>query len=970
MNNYKRPSLIDLEMHGDFLNRHIGSSETDISDMLDLLGINSLDQLIQETVPQSILVSEPLNLTPARSERETSTYLRHMRRRNKVFISMIGCGYYGTVMPSVIKRNVLENPDWYTAYTPYQAEVSQGRLEVLLAFQHMVSDLTGMQIANASLLDEGTAAAEAMAMAKRISKNTSNTFFVDVNSHPQTISVLKTRAQFLGFKIILGHPLKDIDDNNFFGALIQYPTSMGYLYDLSNPISTIHEKKAIAVVATDLLALTLLKPPGEFGADVVVGNSQRFGVPMGYGGPHAAFFATRESFVRSIPGRMIGVSIDSHGKQALRMALQTREQHIRREKATSNICTAQVLLANLSALYAMYHGPKGLKAIASRVHRMTMILSLGLTKLGYTVNNKEFFDTIEINVPGMAGRIAARARESKINLRLIDQNRLAISLDETTKRKNIRTLWQAFSARSSEELQIDLLDNEVADIIPSYLQRTSSFLEHEIFNSYHSETEMMRFMRRTASKDISLGRSMIPLGSCTMKLNSTTQMISVSHRSFSNIHPFAPLDQTQGYQQLFDELESMLCEITGFDAISLQPNAGSQGEYTGLLCILKLHESRGQPERNICLIPESAHGTNPASAVLAGMQVVVVNCDHEGNIDINDLTDKAIQYQNQLGALMITYPSTHGVFEENVTEICDIIHKHGGQVYMDGANLNALVGVCRPVDIGADVVHINLHKTFAIPHGGGGPGMGPIGVRKHLARFLPDHPVVEGVNPAAGHNLTVGTVSSAPWGSASILPISWAYIAMLGPHGLRKATEVAILNANYIAKRLKPYYPILYTGTKGWVAHECIIDLKPIRTHTGITVEDIAKRLVDFGFHAPTMSWPVPDSFMIEPTESESKSEIDRFCDAMIIIRKEITEIESGVADKKNNLLKNAPHSIKLVAEDEWPYPYSQTQAFFPAEHTLQEKYWPPVGRIDGLYGDKNLVCMCPPVSTYNQEET
>ena len=970
MNNHKRANLTDLEMHGDFLNRHIGSSKADIMDMLDLLDVNSLDQLIQETVPQSILVSEPLNLMPARSERETTTYLRHMRRRNKVFISMIGCGYYGTIMPSVIKRNVLENPDWYTAYTPYQAEVSQGRLEVLLAFQHMVSDLTGMQIANASLLDEGTAAAEAMAMAKRISKNSSNTFFVDANSHHQTISVLKTRAQFLNFEIILGDPLQEIGDNNFFGALIQYPTSMGRLYDLSNPISTIHEKKAIAVVATDLLALTLLKPPGEFGADIVVGNSQRFGVPMGYGGPHAAFFATRESFMRSIPGRMIGGSIDSHGKQALRMALQTREQHIRREKATSNICTAQVLLANLSALYAMYHGPGGLKAIANRVHRMTMILNLGLKKLGYTTGNEEFFDTIEINAPGMAGRIAARARESQINLRLIDQNRLAISLDETTKRKNIRTLWQIFGVQSSEELQIDLLDNEVADIIPSYLQRTSSFLDHEIFNSYHSETEMMRYMRRTASKDISLGRSMIPLGSCTMKLNSTTQMIPVSHRSFSNIHPFAPLDQTQGYQQLFDELESMLCEITGFDAISLQPNAGSQGEYTGLLCIIKLHESRGEPERNICLIPESAHGTIPASAVLAGMQVVVVSCDHEGNIDINDLTDKAIKHKDQLGALMITYPSTHGVFEENVTAICDIIHKHGGQVYMDGANLNALVGVCRPVDIGADVMHINLHKTFAIPHGGGGPGMGPIGVRKHLARFLPDHPLVEGVNPAAGHNLTVGTVSSAPWGSASILPISWAYIAMLGPYGLRKATEVAILNANYIAKRLKPYYPILYTGTKGWVAHECIIDLKPIRAKTGITVEDIAKRLVDFGFHAPTMSWPVPDSFMIEPTESESKSEIDRFCDAMIIIRKEITEIESGVADKKNNLLKNAPHSIKLVAEDEWPYPYSHTKAFFPAEHTLQEKYWPPVGRIDGLYGDKNLVCMCPPVSTYNQKET
>ena len=968
MDREHRPSLLDLEMHGDFLQRHIGSRETDIVEMLKDLNLSSVDQLIKETVPKAIMMDKPLDLPIVRSERAATTYLRHMRHRNKVFVSMIGCGYYGTVMPTVIKRNVLENPDWYTAYTPYQAEVSQGRLEVLLGFQQMVIDLTGMEIANASLLDEGTAAAEAMTMARRISKNTSNRFFVDTNCHPQTIAVVDTRARFLGFEVVVGDARVDLENNNFFGVLLQYPASTGHLCAIDGPISEAHENDTLVIVATDLLALTLLKPPGELGADIVIGNAQRFGVPMGYGGPHAAFFATKNIYKRSIPGRMIGVSIDSHGRPALRMALQTREQHIRREKATSNICTAQVLLANLSTLYAMYHGPEGILAIASRVHRMTLILDLGLKTLGYDTSNTTFFDTIKVNVPGMAGRIAARARESKINLRIIDHDHLVISLDETTKRSNLKTLWRVFDTRASEALDISALDEKVTEVIPENLLRQTRYLEHEIFNSYHSETEMMRYMRRTAGKDISLGRAMIPLGSCTMKLNSTPQMMPLSYRDFSNLHPFAPLDQTQGYQQLFEELENMLCEITGFHAVSLQPNAGSQGEYAGLLCIKAFHQSKGQTNRNICLIPSSAHGTNPASAVLAGMEVVVVECDIHGNVDTEDLENKAETYKDNLAALMITYPSTHGVFEEHIREIADTIHKYGGQVYMDGANLNALVGICRPGDIGADVAHMNLHKTFAIPHGGGGPGMGPMGVRSHLAQFLPDHPLIDGINPAAGGKATIGTVSSAPWGSASILPISWAYIAMLGATDLRRSTEIAILNANYIAHRLKSHYPVVYTGSQGRVAHECIIDLREIKVNSGITVEDVAKRLVDYGFHAPTMSWPVADTFMIEPTESESKAELDRFCNAMISIRQEIAEIESGKAEQKSNLLCNAPHCIRLLSESKWPYPYSQARAFFPINDSRQEKYWPPVGRVDSLFGDKNLVCTCPTTESYNQE--
>ncbi len=963
-----RQSLSDLEMHGDFIRRHIGPSRSDIEAMLEIVGYKTLDALINDAVPETIVSERPLDLPEPRSERATSTYLRHMRHRNNVFISMIGCGYHGTVMPPVIKRNAMENPDWYTAYTPYQPEVSQGRLEVLLGFQQMIMDLTGMEIANASLLDEATAAAEAMTMSRRIAKNKSNVFFVDHECHPQTLAVVRTRAAFLGYEVTVGDPYKDLDRQEFFGVLIQYPASTGALRDPAEAIAKVHNKNALATVAADILALTIVKPPGEMEADIVIGSAQRFGVPMGYGGPHAAYFATRDAYKRSTPGRIIGVSIDAQGRPALRMALQTREQHIRREKATSNICTAQVLLANISTLYAMYHGPDGLRTIANRVHRLTQVMALGLDQLGYPVSDNVYFDTVRIKVPGLAGRIAARARESRINLRQIDADHLGITFDETTKRSNLLTLWRVFQTAADRKLDIESLDRQVDENIPTPLRRQSGFLTHEIFHRYRSETEMMRYMRRAASKDISLGRSMIPLGSCTMKLNSTSELLPLSYRDFSNLHPFAPLDQTQGYQQLFEELEDMLCEITGFHAISLQPNAGSQGEYAGLLCIRAYHQNRGEAHRNICLIPSSAHGTNPASAILAGMEVVVVGCDNEGNIDLSDLSDKAAIHRDNLAALMITYPSTHGVFEESIREICQVIHRHGGQVYMDGANLNALVGICRPGEIGADVAHINLHKTFAIPHGGGGPGMGPIGVLSHLSPYLPDHPLVEGVNPAAAGKSTIGTIAAAPWGSAAILPISWAYISMLGASGLRQATEVAILNANYIARRLNDHYPVVYTGPGGLVAHECIVDLSGIKANCGITVEDVAKRLVDYGFHAPTMSWPVADSFMIEPTESESKTELDRFCDALILIREEINEVESGTADPDNNLLRNAPHAQHLLTSGDWDRPYTREQAYFPTANTQLDKYWPPVGRVNNVHGDKNLVCSCPPIGAYERE--
>ena len=957
-------SLADLEQRGDFIGRHVGPNPVQISEMLQHLGLTSLDALIDKAVPESIRAAPPALPMEPKNERETIRYLRQMRERNRIFVSMIGMGYYGTVMPAVIKRNVLENPGWYTAYTPYQAEVSQGRLEALLNFQQLVIDLTGMDIANASLLDEATAAAEAMAMAKRVAKSEANAFLVDRDCHPQTLAVVQTRARALGIEVVVADPYRELDGHQVFGVLLQYPGSSGSIRDLRPVAEKTHRQHAALCVATDLLALTLLTPPGEMGADIVVGSSQRFGVPMGYGGPHAAFFATRDAFKRSTPGRIIGVSVDNQGQTALRMALQTREQHIRREKATSNICTAQVLPAILAAFYAVYHGPQGLQTIASRVHRLTLIMAEGLKRLGFEIVTEVFFDTVTVHVPGQARRIAARARESRINLRECDADTLGISFDETTQRENLTALWRVFSTRAGESLQIDALDPVVSSCLPDTLRRTSAYLTHPVFHGYHSETEMLRYLRRLAARDIALDRAMIPLGSCTMKLNATTEMLPVTYHQFAALHPFAPLDQAQGYMQLFEELEDMLCAITGFDAFSLQPNAGSQGEYAGLLVIRKYHEGQGQAHRDVCLIPASAHGTNPASAAMAGLKVIVVACDECGNVDVADLEAKAAYHAEQLACLMITYPSTHGVFEEAIVEVCEIVHRHGGQVYLDGANLNALVGLCQPARVGADVSHVNLHKTFCIPHGGGGPGMGPIGVKRHLAPFLPDHPVVGGVNPAAGHRETIGTVSAAPWGSASILSISWAYILMMGAEGLKRATQVAILNANYIAARLAPHYPILYTGKNGMVAHECIIDLRPIKA-TGVTVDDVAKRLIDYGFHAPTMSFPVADTLMIEPTESENKRELDRFCAAMIAIRKEIAEIERGEADRDNNLLKNAPHTHQLLVAETWDRPYSKERAYFPLETPFADKYWPPVGRVDNLQGDRHLVCTCPPVSSY-----
>jgi len=963
-----RRTLDELKMKGDFIRRHIGPGDEQIDEILAVLGLESLDELVDKTVPASIRSKEPLKLEPAMSERMTLSYLRKMAGRNKVFISMIGMGYHGTATPTVILRNVLENPGWYTAYTPYQAEVSQGRLEVLLNFQQMIMDLTAMDLANASLLDEATAGAEAMAMAHRVSKSKSNRFLIDQDCHPQTVAVIQTRARSLGIEVAVGDPYAGLGDQEVFGVLLQYPGSSGEIRDIRPVVEQAHGQKALVAVATDILSLTLLTPPGELGADIVFGSAQRFGVSMGYGGPHAAFFATRDAYKRQTPGRIIGVSIDSQGRPALRMALQTREQHIRREKATSNICTAQVLLAMLAALYGVYHGPDGLKTIASRVHRMTGILVAGLKRLGYEIENSHFFDTVTVRVPGLAPRLAAKARESRINLRMVDNDHLGITFDETTKRIDLQSIWRVFATKADQVLDIEALDAEVEDRFPGDLRRTSDFMTHPVFSLYHAETEMLRYLRWLAAKDIALDRAMIPLGSCTMKLNATTEMIPITWRDFAAMHPFAPLDQTQGYQQLFEELEEMLCELTGFDAVSLQPNAGSQGEYAGLLCIRRYHESRGEGHRDICLIPSSAHGTNPASAHMAGLKVVVVASDEKGNVDLANLKAKAEQHKDNLAALMITYPSTHGVFEEAIVEICQVIHDNGGQVYMDGANLNAELGLARPGKFGADVMHMNLHKTFCIPHGGGGPGMGPIGCGAHLAPFLPDHPLVEGVNPAAHKGeRTIGTVSAAPWGSPSILPISWAYIAMMGGEGLKRATQVAILNANYIARRLAPHFPVLYTGKNGMVAHECIVDLRPVKEACGVSVDDVAKRLVDYGFHAPTMSFPVADTLMIEPTESEAKRELDRFCDAMIQIRQEIADVESGKADPENNLLKNAPHTHHMLLEDEWTRPYSKEAAFFPLPTLREDKYWPPVGRVDNVAGDRNLVCSCPPMEAYQE---
>lgn len=969
MSKMSLPNLSELEGSNEFTARHIGPNEQESNNMLAVVNAKSLDDLIEQTIPSNILYKGEFDLDGPTTERDTLSYIRRVKDRNQVFVSMIGMGYYGTILPAVIRRNVLENPSWYTAYTPYQAEVSQGRLEILLTFQQMVVDLTKMDLSNASLLDESTAAAEAMSMSYRLSKSKSNKMLVSANCHPQNIAVMQTRAKHMGIEIVVEEidftNTSTINTDDYFAVVIQYPDTYGNIDDMRAFTAQAKESKCFVIVATDIMALTQLTPPGSWGADIVIGSTQRFGVPMSYGGPHAAFLATKDEFKRALPGRIIGVSVDTRGKTALRMALQTREQHIRRDKATSNICTAQVLLAILAALYACYHGPKGVDNIAKRIHKLTSITVNGLRELGFNVVNKHFFDTFVVNVPGQARRIAAKAREAKINIRIIDSDNIGISLDETTRRANVTTLWTIFNTRALKKIDFDALDKSAEAQLPESLMREEDFFTHEVFNQYHSETEMMRYLNRLSQKDISLTRSMIPLGSCTMKLNATTEMLPITFRNFTAMHPFAPLEQAQGYQQLVEELESQLCTITGFDRVCFQPNSGAQGEYTGLLCIRHFHDDNGDTQRNICLIPDSAHGTNPASAVMAGFKVIPVKSDIKGNVDLTDLEEKAVLHKDNLGAFMITYPSTHGVFEQEIVKILQIIHDNGGQVYLDGANLNAMVGVCRPADFGADVMHMNLHKTFCIPHGGGGPGVGPIGVKSHLAKHLPDHPVVMGVNQDARGDSSVGPVSAAPWGSAGILPIPWAYIKMMGAQGLKHATQQAILNANYIATRLKPHFPILYTGKNERVAHECIIDLRDLKERCGITVEDVVKRLVDYGFHAPTMSFPVADTLMIEPTESESQQELDRFCDAMIAIHGEVLEVENGSADKINNVLKNAPHTYDLLVADDWDRPYSREKAFFPLPWIYENKFWPPVSRVDNIAGDKNLIATCPPMSAY-----
>ncbi|MEM8951417.1 MAG: aminomethyl-transferring glycine dehydrogenase [Pseudomonadota bacterium] len=953
-------NLDDQRLDDAFARRHIGPDEKPIQEMLEEIGASSLNDLIEKVTPQAIRSQKPLDLPNAMTEGQILAHLKALADANQVKTSMIGMGYYGTVTPTVILRNVLENPGWYTAYTPYQAEISQGRLEVLLNFQQAIIDLTGLELANASLLDVATAAAEAMAMAKRVAKAKSDRFFVDADTHPQTVAVLETRAEAFGFEIVIGDPFADLDAGDVFGALLSYPGSSGEVRDFSEVSASLKQAGALTIMATDLLAMVMLAPPGEMGADVAIGSAQRFGVPMGYGGPHAAFFATRDAYKRAMPGRLIGVSVDAAGRTALRMALQTREQHIRREKATSNICTAQVLLAIIASFYITYHGRGGLRRIARRTHRYAEILATGLRDIGVEVQTRAFFDTFTVKVPGKANEIFERAADAAINLRLVDADHLGIACDETTGNAEIEALLCAFG---DGETDVETLDKKTEPVLLVEQCRRDRFLSHPVFTRYRSETEMLRYFRRLQLKDLALDRSMIPLGSCTMKLNASTEMIPVTWPGFSDLHPFVPASQALGYNQLFEELETWLAEITGFDAVSLQPNAGSQGEYAGLLTIRAYHKDRGEGHRNICLIPSSAHGTNPASAMMAGMKVVVVGSDDTGDIDLDDLRAKAAEHKDHLAALMITYPSTHGVFESTITEVIEIVHEHGGQVYLDGANMNAMVGIAKPGEIGADVCHLNLHKTFCIPHGGGGPGMGPIGVKAHLAPFLPSHAVVDGVTPAA-KNGTIGQVSAAPWGSPSILPISHAYIAMMGPDGLRKASEVAILNANYVAKKLSPHYPIVYTGQHGLVAHECIIDLREIKSQTGIGVEDVAKRMMDYGIHAPTMSWPVAETMMIEPTESESKEELDRFCAAMIGIRDEIRAIERGDVKAEESVVRNAPHTADQLIGD-WPHPYSKEEAFFPLKRTFEDKYWPPVRRIDNVHGDRHLMCSCPPVEDY-----
>lgn len=948
-----------------YVNRHIGPSDDDIQQMLNAIGLGSLEQLVDDAVPEVIRVEGELNLPEPCSESAVLGELNKLAKKNQVFRSYIGLGFNDCITPPVIQRNIMENPGWYTQYTPYQAEIAQGRLEALLNFQTMISDLTGMEIANASMLDEGTAAAEAMTFCQRSMPRNSeaNTFFVSEDCHSHVIAVVKTRADPLDIKVVVGkHEDYDLNEETF-GVLVQYPTTDGSILDYGPFFERAHDVGAMTVVAADLLALTLLRPPGEFGADVVVGNSQRFGVPLGFGGPHAAYMATTEQYKRQLPGRLVGVSKDVNGAPALRLALQTREQHIRRERATSNICTAQVLLAVMASMYGVYHGPEGLQQIARRVHLLTTILASGLSELGHSVNEQPFFDTLKVSPYSLTqGQIKNAALTQQINLRYYSDGAVGISLDETTTIEDVLDLLGVFGADLGQfDPQTMALEADLNFESPH--NRTSEYMSHPVFHQYHSETEMLRYIHRLQSRDLSLTHSMIPLGSCTMKLNATAEMYPVTWPEFGHIHPFAPLEQVQGYLALFEQLESWLAEITGFSAVSLQPNAGSQGEYSGLLVIREYHKSRGEGHRDICLIPGSAHGTNPASAVMAGMNVIVVRTDDNGNIDVEDLRDKAAKHSENLAALMVTYPSTHGVFEEEIRNICQIVHDHGGQVYLDGANMNALVGVAKPGLFGGDVCHLNLHKTFCIPHGGGGPGMGPICVAEHLAPFLPNHPNVS----AVGGEQAIGAISSAPWGSSSILPISYAYIAMMGHQGLLKATQVAILNANYIATRLDPYFPVLYKGVNNRVAHECIIDVRPLKQTSGIQAEDVAKRLMDYGFHAPTMSFPVPGTLMIEPTESESLEELDRFCNALISIRQEIQEIEEGRSDPEMNLLIGSPHTAVMVTSDNWDRPYSRRQAAFPASWVEENKFWPAVGRIDNVYGDRNLFCVCVPMEEYEE---
>jgi glycine dehydrogenase len=953
-------TLTGLENAAEFIARHVGPSADDQQKMLEIVGCETLQDLTRQVVPKAIAMTAALDIVDGCSEAQAIAELRVMAKQNKVLRSFIGQGYYNTFTPNVVQRNILENPAWYTAYTPYQPEISQGRLEALINFQTLVTDLTGMEMANASMLDEGTAAAEAMALCQRMSKSKSMRFVVDRDCLPQTIEIIKTRAEPMGIDVVVVDPAALTADEQMFGLLLQYPGASGEIHNYRDIVKQAQQQGALVVMAADILSLVLLESPGSLGADVAIGSTQRFGVPLGFGGPHAGYMATREAFKRNLPGRLVGLSQDANGEPAYRLALQTREQHIRREKATSNICTAQVLLAVIASMYAVYHGPDGLRRIAQRVHLMTSVLAKGLHLNNIELVNTHWFDTLTIKTGARTADIHAAAEGRGINLRVIDASTVGVSLDETTTRDDIACLWDILIG--NHNLSIEQLSEEVGAALPTDLVRSDSFLTHPTFNRYHSETEMLRYLRKLSDKDIALDRAMIPLGSCTMKLNATAEMLPITWPEFSNMHPFAPASQTLGYRAMIDDLEAMLCAATGYDAMSLQPNAGSQGEYAGLLAIRGYHESRGDSHRNVCLIPSSAHGTNPASAQMCGMQVVVVKCDDQGNVDVDDLQAKATAHSANLSAIMVTYPSTHGVFEERITEICDIVHEHGGQVYIDGANLNAMVGVCQPGKFGGDVSHLNLHKTFCIPHGGGGPGVGPIGVGAHLAPFMPKE--------FEGGERRGGQVSAAPYGSASILPITWMYIRMMGRVGLKQATEVAILNANYVATRLQDHYEILYTGAHGRIAHECILDVRGIKDDIGISVDDIAKRLIDYGFHAPTMSFPVAGTLMIEPTESESKAELDRFCDAMIAIKQEINQVASGQFSLDDNPLVHAPHTAAVVTADNWTRGYSRSQAAYPVTSVRANKYWPPVGRLDNVYGDRNLICSCPLISDYETAST